>query len=303
MMDVSSEQLRTLAAVVDTGTFDAAAAVLNVTPSAVSQRIRQLERCAGTVLLRRTKPAGTTAAGDVLLRLARQLEALSADAALELRGPGGGPGADRARIAVAVNADSLATWFGGALGELAADPALELEVMREDEGLSAEHLRTGRVMAAVTTSDRPIQGCTSVLLGTLTYRAMSTPEFAARWFGPARTARAGGGHPLGRAPVVHYDRSDGLQWGVVRGVAGAEASPPSHYVPDSALFVRAVAAGLGWGMVPAGQAPDDGSLVMLDDAWSSPVRLYWQRWKIETPALSRVSAVVSRAASQWLGLG
>lgn len=297
MMDLTSDQLRTLATVVSTGTFEAAATALNVTPSAVSQRIRQLERAAGTVLLRRTKPAGTTSAGDVLLRLARQIESLSADAALELRGPGGGPGADRARIAVAVNADSLATWFGGALGELAADPALELEVMREDEGLSAEHLRTGRVMAAVTTSDRPIQGCTSVLLGTLTYRAMSTPEFAATWFGPER---AGGPHPLRVAPVVHYDRGDGLQWGVVRRVAGPDAAPPSHYVPDSALFVRAVSAGLGWGMVPAGEEPADGSLVVLDEAWSHPVRLHWQRWKIETPALARVSDAVSRAASAWL---
>jgi LysR family transcriptional regulator (chromosome initiation inhibitor) len=297
-MDVSSEQLRTLATVVSAGTFEAAAAALNVTPSAVSQRIRQLERSAGTVLIRRTKPAGTTAAGDVLLRLARQFESLSSDAALELRGPGGGPGVARARVAVAVNADSLSTWFGGVLAELATDSALELEVMREDERISAEHLRTGRVMAAVTTSDRPVQGCVSAFLGTLTYRAMATPAFAATWFG---SNRGSGDHPLRGAPVVHYDRSDGLQWDLIRGVAGADADPPSHYVPDSELFVRAVAAGLGWGMVPTGQAPTDGTLVTIDPAFSRPVRLYWQRWKIETPALARVSDAVSRAASEWLG--
>lgn len=296
-MDLPSEQLRTLAAVVATGTFEAAAVELRLTPSAVSQRIRQLERSAGTVLLRRTKPATTTESGDVLLRLARQFATLSADAERELGGLPGGGGPPRVRVAVAVNADSLATWFCAALSDIAGDPGLELEVMREDEGLSAEHLRSGRAMAAVTTSAHPVQGCSATYLGTLEYRAMAAPGFAERWFG---VAAPGGAHPLAAAPVVHFDRSDPLQRDVVRRFAGPDADPPSHHVPDSVLFVRSIAQGLGWGMVPAAQDPGDGSLVALDAAWARPVRLFWQRWKIDTPALSRVSAAVARAAAYGL---
>lgn len=48
------EQLRALLAVVDHGTFEAAARTLHATSSAVSQRIKVLERDAGRVLVERT---------------------------------------------------------------------------------------------------------------------------------------------------------------------------------------------------------------------------------------------------------
>ncbi|MDO4073231.1 LysR family transcriptional regulator, partial [Clavibacter michiganensis] len=79
MMDIRTEHLRTLAAVIDTGTLDAAARALRLTPSAVSQRITALERSAGRVLLRRTRPATTTEAGDAVLRHARQVLLLERD--------------------------------------------------------------------------------------------------------------------------------------------------------------------------------------------------------------------------------
>ena len=60
------------AAVVEEGSFDAAAARLHVTPSAVSQRIKALEQRAGQVLVVREKPCSSTAAGVPLLRLAAQ---------------------------------------------------------------------------------------------------------------------------------------------------------------------------------------------------------------------------------------
>ena len=55
---------RTLAAVVASGSLDAAAAELQVTPSAVSQRLKTLESQLGRVLLVRSKPVQPTAAGQ-----------------------------------------------------------------------------------------------------------------------------------------------------------------------------------------------------------------------------------------------
>src|SRR5690606_31637952 len=103
-MRFDREQLETLAAVVDAGTFDAAATRLRVTPSAVSQRIKAFERELGRVLVVRSKPVQPTASGDALVRLARQLTLLERDAVAALGGEADSVGT-RVVIPVAVNAD------------------------------------------------------------------------------------------------------------------------------------------------------------------------------------------------------
>ncbi|MGP5072308.1 LysR family transcriptional regulator ArgP [Arthrobacter rhombi] len=297
-MDFPADQLRAFAAVIDTGTFDAAASRLQVTPSAVSQRIKALETQVGTVLIRRGKPAQPTTAGTVLLRLARQVDLLAAEAMAELSG-GGIPdhemAPERAAVSVVVNADSLATWFPGTFTLLAQDARLELEVLRADESVSAELLRSGAAMAAVTTDGRAVQGCTTEILGTLRYTAMASPAFRKQWF--AGDPASG----LAVAPMVDFDRSDQLQRSQLRSICGSQVRPPTHYVPDSAQFVRAVVDGLGWGMVPDAQDPGQDSLVVLDPGWIQDVALYWQRWKLDSPALGRVSDAV-RAAARGSGL-
>lgn len=292
-MDFPADQLRAFAAVIDTGTFDAAATRLRVTPSAVSQRIKALETQVGTVVVRRGKPALPTAAGTVLLRLARQTDLLAAEAAAELSGGGATDPARtpvRAAVRVVVNADSLATWFPGAFRLLAQDGSLELELLREDESVSAELLRAGTAMAAVTTDGRAVQGCSTELLGTLRYTAMASAAFRRHWF--AEDPPRG----LAVAPMVDFDRSDQLQNALVRSVCGVQAEPPRHHVPDSSQFVRAVIDGLGWGMVPDAQDPGEGLLEVLDPHWTRGVELYWQRWKLDSPALARVGEAVRTAA-------
>lgn len=289
-MDFPAEQLRAFAAVIDAGTFEAAALRLHVSPSAVSQRIKALELQVGTVVVRRSKPVVPTSAGLVLLRLARQVDLLAAEAQAELSGHGGAGKGRRVSVPVVVNADSLATWFPAVFDDLAPEDGLELEVLREDETASAELLRSGRVMAAVTTDGRPVQGSSTQVLGTLRYAAMASPGFARRWF--AADPQAG----LWGAPMVNFDRTDQLQRSLIRNVVGRRAEPPAHHVPDSTQFVAAVAAGLGWGMVPTVQDPGDGSLVPLHPDWTRGVRLYWQRWKLDSPALARVSDAVLKAA-------
>lgn len=50
-------QLATFQAVIEGGSFEAAARTLHVTPSAVSQRIKALEQAVGQVLVRRRTPS------------------------------------------------------------------------------------------------------------------------------------------------------------------------------------------------------------------------------------------------------
>ncbi|HKS02225.1 MAG TPA: ArgP/LysG family DNA-binding transcriptional regulator [Arthrobacter sp.] len=291
------DQLRALAAVVDHETFDAAASELRLTPSAVSQRIKALERSVGSVLVRRLKPVRPTPAGEQLLRSARQLLLLADEAVLALRGSGaaegndGGapPSAERLRVPVVANADSIATWLPAAYREIALGGRVALELLRDDEHATADLLRSGDAVGAITADPRPVQGCTSRPLGTMVYRAKASREFAARWFPDGPTPEA-----LAVAPVMQYDRKDTHQLAVLARIA-PDATPPQHFIPDSVQFVESVHAGLGWGMVPDQQDPED-SLVELDPSWTEDLRLYWQAWTLESPGLTEVTNAVVRAA-------
>lgn len=284
------DQLRALVAVVDHGTFEAAAAALHVTPSAVSQRIKALEATAGAVLVQRSKPVRPTDRGATLLRSARQLLHLADEAWSELRAPGAAP---RIRVPIVVNADSIATWFADALVEVADTGLVDLEVRRDDEHVTADLLRTGEVMAAVTTEPTPVQGCRVRRLGTMVYRAKAARSLARRCF-----PDGAGPEALAAAPVVHFDRKDRMQRGVLDAVApGAE--PPATFVPDSTQFVAAIRHGAGWGMVPDLQDPKD-VLVTLEPPRTERIELFWQAWKLSSPALDAVTAAVAAAAAAHL---
>jgi LysR family transcriptional regulator (chromosome initiation inhibitor) len=289
------DQLRTLVAVVEAGTFEAAAAALHVTPSAVSQRIKALESAAGVVLVQRTKPVRPTEQGELLLRSARQLAHLADEALAALGGAGPGalheaPESTRVRIPVVVNADSLATWLPPAIAELGRDGGVALSLRRDDETVTAELLRSGEVMAAVTSDPTPVQGCSVQRLGTMTYRAKAARRFVRRWFPDGPTPAA-----LAVAPVLQYDAKDQHQNRLLAQRAPG-ATPPAHFIPDSVQFVAGVRAGIGWGMVPDLQDPR-GTLVTLDPDWSADVALYWQAWKLTSRTLDRVTAAVVRAAA------
>ncbi|MEU1054564.1 LysR family transcriptional regulator ArgP [Streptomyces sp. NPDC005876] len=295
--DLPLDQVRTLLAVVDEGTFDAAAAALHVTPSAVSQRVKALEQRTGRVLLLRTKPVRPTESGAVLVRLARQVARLERDAHAELGLSGAG---EPTRVSVAVNADSLATWFLDALTRVPREPALCFDLRREDEDHTAALLREGAVMAAVTSSPDPVPGCSVRPLGRMRYLPAAAPDFAARWVTgrPLREALAG-------APVVVFDRRDDFQDGFVRRLGGGRgaASPARHYVPTSEGFAQAVTAGLGWGMIPEPQAVPllrAGRLAELAPGRVVDIPLYWQQWKLDSPALATVADAVAEAAAHAL---
>lgn len=296
MDELPLDQVRTLLAVVDEGTFDAAAAALRVTPSAVSQRVKALEQRAGRVLLIRSKPVRPTESGQVVVRFARQLARLERDARAEL-GMAGKQGP--VRLPIAVNADSLATWFLPALTRVPRDPPVCFELHREDEAHTTALLREGQVMAAVTSSPDPVAGCTVRALGLARYLPVASPDFVSRYLaGPLR-------RDLRDAPVIVFDRRDDLQDAFVRSLFsdGSGASRLRHHVPTSEGFCDAVVAGLGWGLVPESQALPllrSGALTALEPAEPVDIPLFWQQWKLDSPALAAVADVVASAAARAL---
>ena len=159
-MKLDGQQLTAFAAVVELGSFDAAAERLHVTPSAISQRIKALEQRVGQVLVIREKPCRATGAGIPLLRLAAQTEMLESEALAETAGGS----TERTRIAIAVNADSMATWFNAVFGRL---PGVLFDIRIEDQDHSARLLREGAVMGAVTTERTAVPGCRVRPLGVM----------------------------------------------------------------------------------------------------------------------------------------
>lgn len=280
-------QLETLLAIVEEGTFDAAARRLHLTPSAVSQRVRALEGAAGQVLLRRTTPATATAAGEPLLRLARQHRLLEDEARSALGD------ATVVELAVAVNADSLATWFRPVLAAVAERGGLALRLHVEDQAYSHELLRRGEVLAAVTSEPDPVQGCTVEPVGALRYTPAAAPSLIERHRRGRRLDRAA-------LPMVVFNEKDHLQDDHL----GVDGRPVVvHRVPSAADFYEAVRCGLGWGMLPHGQlAPGvaAGEVARLPGSRPVDVPLFWQRWRLGTDTLATLTDEVRRAARAGL---
>lgn len=282
---IDAGQLAALAAVIEFGSFDAAAARLHVTPSAVSQRIKALEQRVGQVLVIRDKPCVVTAAGVPLLRLAAQLALLESEALAEL---GDGP-LGRTRIALAVNADSMSTWFTAVFDDLAD---LLLDIRIEDQDHSARLLREGVVMGAVTTERTAVPGCRVRPLGVMRYIPVATRAYIDRYLPDGFTADA-----AAEAPSLAWNRDDALQDRLLRKAFRKSVVPPTHHIPTAEGFAAAVRAGLGWAMFP--EPLEESDFVRIAEQHLD-VPLYWQSWKLDSPTVAAVTAAVTTAASTRL---
>jgi LysR family transcriptional regulator (chromosome initiation inhibitor) len=287
---LGADQLAAFAAVVEQGSFDAAAALLHVTPSAISQRIKALEQRVGQVLVIREKPCRATTAGVPLLRLAAQTALLESEALAETSGT---DAQQSNRIAIAVNADSMSTWFTAVFAKL---PDVLFDVRIEDQDHSARLLREGTVMGAVTTERTLVSGCRADPLGVMRYVPVASPSHAER-FAEGFTADS-----VAAAPSLAWNRDDALQDMLVRKAFKRDVARPVHYVPTAEGFGAAVRAGLGWGMYPeqladAGIARGDFTRISSQHL---DVPLYWQCWKLDSPTARRVTDAVQTASARLL---
>lgn len=286
-------QLAALSAVLRTGSFDRAAQLLHVTQSAISQRVRQLEEQVGTSLVVRSQPCRATEAGERLFRHAEEVRLLEQGVRRDLgltstaaEETGGWPS-----LRIAVNADSLATWFLPAMAEVGG---VLFDLVIDDQDHSADWLKRGEVRAAISGSAKPVQGCDCRPLGALRYLATASPAFILRWFGdePVTAAR------LAQAPVITFNAKDRLQTRWAEQTLGVPTTGPSHWLPSSHAFVDAAIAGIGWGMNPenlAAAALADGRLQELVAGKPLDVPLYWHVSRSVAGALRPLTDAVIKA--------
>lgn len=295
MLDYAA--LSALAAVVREGSFERAAQALHVTPSAVSQRIRQLEERVGCALVIRDQPCRPTETGRRLCQHVDRVRLLEQD----LRGTLPGlelDGDARVSLPVAVNADSLATWLAPAIAAFAANQPVLMEVAVDDQDHTGEWLRSGAVVAAVTGVARPASGCNSRALGAMRYLAAASPAFMQRWF-----ADGVGAGSLAEAPSLVFNTKDELQARWARRLCHRHVELPRHTLPSTQAFVVASLAGMGWGMHPQALiAPylAEGTLVELVPGTPLDVPLYWQHARAASSLLEELSKAVLAAAGTAL---
>jgi LysR family transcriptional regulator (chromosome initiation inhibitor) len=282
MQDLDTAALDCLAALSDAGSFERAAQRLSITQSAVSQRLRSLESQVGQLLVVRSRPLRLTEPGKVLLRFARQLQAMRADVAREL----GERMHSQARLPIAVNADSLATWVLPALDALVQQGMKDgfgLELIVDDQDFTHEWLRQGQVLGCVSTVPQALRGCRVTVLGVMRYIAVASPGFVAQELGGDAAAGLHRGN-FAHVPFLVFNRKDDMQsqW-VARAFGVREPRLNERFVPSSEAYVRAAALGWGIGVVPELQARERlaaGELVQLHPEISIPVTLHWHQWKL-----------------------
>jgi LysR family transcriptional regulator, chromosome initiation inhibitor len=290
LMKLDSAQLAAFTYVIREGSFEAAARALHVTPSAISQRIRALEERVGQVLVVRANPCMPTDAGEGLFLHAQQIQLLE-DEALQSFIP---ETTVRARVAIAVNADSLATWFMPAIGQIHQQLGVQVELVVEDQDHSSALLRQGKVLAAVTSDPHAVQGCRIEPLGAMRYVAVATPGYMLRYFTDGVTDEA-----LAHAPVNVFNRRDQLQTRFLKQLSRKRIQPPVHYVPSTHGFIHAALAGIGWGMNPhllVMPLLDSGDLVEIAPGKTLDVPLHWQAWRLQSGLLQALAQAVRQAA-------
>jgi LysR family transcriptional regulator (chromosome initiation inhibitor) len=263
----------------------------------VSQRVKSLEERLGAVLITRGAPCRATPLGAKLCAHAERVRLLETDVVAELPRL-----ADleqgKPQVRVAVNSDSLSTWFPEAAAQFGAETGALLDLILEDETYTADLLRSGEVLAAVTADPAPVVGCKTFPLGAIEYVVVASPAFMARWFPEGTNTRA-----LQEAPVLRFGRRDEIQTRWVLQEFGEAVGSPTQWTPSTQGMLDLALVGLGWTSAPLAIARphlEAGRLVELVSGSRLAVSLYWQRSRLGASLLDRLTQAVRAVARHHL---
>lgn len=287
--------LAVLDAVASHGSFDKAALALGITQSAVSQRIKALEDASGRLLIIRGQPAVPTGLGQRLIVHHRNVKLMEASLDIDL-----GNSVSMPEIAIAIDADSLATWFPDTLYALLAPPRCQLDVRLADSDSALQMVRDGSVfgcVAAESGTALDAAAATSVTpLGMLRYVCVATPVFAGHWFGDGFSAEA-----VQLAPAVVGQH--GLLARFLAEKLSMREPFPHHTLPVETARRGCVLDGLAYGLMPqrlAASALATERLVDLLPGSTLDVPLSWHAWTLDTPFTKLLSEQIVKSARDYL---
>ena len=295
---LDARQLEALAAVVEHGGFGPAAQALSLTLAAVSLRIKALEDALGQRLLVRGKQVRATPAGQALLAHVKQVRLMEADLLGGLQGAEARGGVRWQSLSVAINADSVASWFLPGVAPVLQRHRLLLEILIDDQDHTHDALKSGDVIGCVTTLAEPMRGCVAEPLGVMRYRCVAAPAVAQRCRTPSGAVSV---HKLLAHPAIIFNRKDALQDAfLAQHFDLRQPNYPRHFAPAVEAFETAIELGLGWGMVPEQHLTSRPGLQEVLPGATVDVALYWQHWAREAPSAQRLTQAVKAAAAQHL---
>jgi len=296
---IDYEALRALDSVIRERSFTRAAAALFITQSAISQRIKSLETMIGQPLIIRSPSIRPTAAGQQLIAHFRQV--LLLEEALSGKCSHGKNAVIPVPLAVAVNTESLSTWFVGAIKKTLHEGHLLLEILAEDQEQTINLLRAGRVWGSVTSIAEAPYGCISTFLGEMTYHLVATPGFQKKYF-----RKRVSGSSLLDAPAAIFGGKDEMHKNYLRKLfrAYAKGTPNLHHVPSAEGIVQFAVEGLAFALLPEVAIDShlkNGRLVNLLPTRPYKLPLYWQTQELQTETTREFSEHIVSYARAALG--
>ncbi|WP_419174875.1 LysR family transcriptional regulator ArgP [Desulfosediminicola sp.] len=281
--------LEAFAMVILEGGFEKAARKLCLTQSAVSQRVRQLEDLYGTILLKRTTPPQPTDSGLQLLIHYKKVKQLERD----LDQQNSGDENTFHSLSIGVNADTLETWFFSSVQRLLHQYNIVLDLQVDDQDMTHELLKDGKVWGCISTRPTPQQGCTAEFLGAVRYGIYAAPIFKEKWFSSGINLDV-----FQNAPLVRFNRKDELSRKILTEIFGelpksiADHSgltrPPVFFVPSTEIYALFVTDGLCWGVLPEQQSKpleSSGKIVNLSPENYVDVNLFWHSWTLKSETM------------------
>ncbi len=296
MRGLDYKWIEALDAIVYPGSFERAAEHLFVSQSAISQRIKQLEKFLAQPVLIRSQPPKPTPIGKKLLGLYRRVRLLEHEILPELKND---TSTRPVQLSLATNADSLATWLLPALQNVMKQRQVELKLTIYGEYRSIEKLKSGEVTGAISLESQPIPGCRADYLGRIDYVCVASPEFYQRYF-----SKGVNNQTLAKAPAVSYDQYDDLHKTFL--TEHFNVNPDSvihHNISSSEAFLKVALAGVAYCLIPRLQITDEldrGVLVDVTPGFLMSHRIYWHHWQLETGVLQEISHAIVGYAQQHL---
>jgi len=297
MIDFDYVALNALAAVVREGSFDAAAKTLNVTQSAVSQRIKQLEERVGAILIVRGRPCVPTDFGLQLCRHVDHVLLLEHEIKKDMQADAGGT-TKAAVLRIVVNNDSLATWFPSVVRRAQKEVNAHLEILSDDQGHSLDHLKSGEAFAALTSTEQNVQGFRRTALGDMEYVAIATNEFCKRELEGGVTLES-----LCQAPSILFDKKDQLPHQWLTRAFGETTDMNAVMMPSYEGYMACINNGAGWGMMPTVTAARQlraGQLVELVPDTRINIPLYWHSTTQGAELFRKLASIVADEARKRL---
>lgn len=298
MLQFDYDALVALAAVVREGGFEAAAKTLNVSQSAVSQRIKHLESKVGALLIIRGRPCVPTEAGLQLCRHVEQVVLLQHELNDRISSLAGAADTKAALIRISVNNDSLATWFPSVIKRAKEELGVRFDILPDDQEHTEEALKSGSALAVVTSSEKPVQGCRRVSLGAMDYIAVANPTFFNTNFAKGVTLEA-----LRDSDCLAFDKKDTIQEQWMMVCFGESVPVATHMVPSYEGYLACCLNGTAWGLVPSVAAKPHiarGELVELQPGKMVRVSLHWQASTQSSEILRRLGSLVLEEAKLHL---